>query len=181
MSNRRKLKVISRAPAEFSAERGTPLYAYNYFRSNVMTALLNDLIELENQGLDEEHCKVVRQSLGHFVNATTEIPRGGFLTGALSSEVEEFEELYKKWNDVQGRDPGAVEERRKLLKRLRRARQNITDRIRDLQVEIFLGLDRAILVATYRALADLIQAAPAIFRNLGQALVEYNKRGPLTA
>lgn len=180
MSKRRSLKVISKAPPEFTAERGSQLYAYNYFKANVLTALLNDLIVLENHGLDENYCKLVRQSLGNFVNATTEVPRGGFLTGALSKEVEKFEELYKKWNDIKGRDESAVEERRNHLKKLRRSRQAITDKVRNLQVEMFLGLDRAILISTYKALADLIQAAPAIFNNLATALAVYTKRGSLT-
>ncbi len=181
MTKRRNLKVINSAPPEFTAERGSSLFAYNFYKSNVMTALLNDLIELENDGLEESYCRTVRQSLGQFVNATTEVPKGGFLTGALSTEVEEFEELYKRWNDIQGRTETAIAERRKLLKKLRHSRQAITNKIRNLQVEMFLGLDRAILVATYRALADLIEAAPSVFKNLSVALVEYNKRGPVAA
>lgn len=179
MSKLRSLKPISAAPVEFSAARGTTLYAYNYYKANVLTSLLNDLIALENEGIAEDYCKIVKRSLGNFVNATTEVPKGGFLTGALSREVEEFEELYSKWNDVRGKDEDAIKERRKLLKKLRKSRQDITDKMRSLQVEMFLGLDRVILVSTYRAIADLIQAAPNIFKNLSEALVEYNKRGPL--
>lgn len=179
MSKRRSLKVISKAPLEFSAERGTPLFAYNFYKSNVMTALLNDLIILENEGLDDAYCRIVQQTLGQFVNATTEVPKGGFLTGALSRDVEEFEELYKKWNDVLGLDEEAIKERRNILKKLRKARQDITDKVRTLQVEMFLGLDRSILIATYEALGDLIRTAPTIFKSLAATLAEYHKRGPL--
>jgi hypothetical protein len=73
----------------------------------------------------------------------------------------------------------AVEERRNHIKKLRRSRQAITDKVRNLQVEMFLGLDRAILISTYKALADLIQVVPAIFNNLATALAVYTKRGYL--
>lgn len=179
MGKRRSLKVISKAPPDFTTERGTHMYAYNFYKANVLTALLNDLIVLENLGLNEDNCRLVCQSLGNFVNATTEIPKGRFMTGTLSKEVEEFEELYRKWNDIHGRNEEAIEQRRKILKKLRRSRQAITDKVRNLHVEMFLGLDRTILISTYKALADLIQSAPNIFKNLATAVADYNKRGAL--
>lgn len=98
------------------------MWAYNHYRTSILTSLLNDLIVLENAGISEEYCRRVRESLGFFVNATTEIPSGGFMTGNLSKEVEKFEELYRKWNGIEGEKEEHIKERRKLLVELRKSR-----------------------------------------------------------
>ena len=161
------------APSNFTAARGTPLWEYNHFRVVVLTSLLNDLIDLENTGVQEHLCSLVRQALGHFVNSTTCIPSGGFLTGALLTEAQKFEELYKNWNGVSGVGDSAKNERRNVLKKLRKSRQKITDKVRNLQVEFFNNLDTLVLTATYKAVSDIITTAPTLFRNLAEAHTRY--------
>jgi hypothetical protein len=119
---------------------------------------------------------MVRQALGHFVNSTTCIPSGGFLAGGFLKEAQNFEELYKNWNGVPGTDDDAKTERRKLLKKLRKSRQKITDKVRDLQVEFFNNLDTIVLTATYKAVSDIITTAPKLFRNLAEAHSRYEDR-----
>jgi hypothetical protein len=163
------------APPNFTAARGTPLWEYNHFRVVVLTSLLNDLIDLENVGVQEHLCSLVRQALGHFVNSTTCIPSGGFLTGALLTEAQKFEELYKDWNGVAGTGDDAKRERRKFLKDLRKSRQKITNKVRNLQIEFFTNMDTVILRATYQAVFDIITTAPKLFRNLAEAHSRYEE------
>lgn len=165
------------SPRTVNAERGTTLWAYNHYRRVMLTSLLNDLIDLENIGLEEEYCQIVQRSLGYFVNATTEVASGGFLTGNLHVEVERFERLYKEWNDINGTNPRYAAARRELLVKLRRRRQKITDKVKDLQFEFENGLDRKILADVYAAVGDLIKLAPDLMKNLGSSYAEYIKRG----
>ena len=161
------------APANFSAARGTPLWEYNHFRVFVLTALLNDLIDLENSGVQEHLCSLIRKALGHFVNSTTCVPTGGFLIGSLLTEAQNFEELYRNWNGVAGTDDSAKSERRKILSKLRKSRQKITDKVRSLQIEFHNNLDVVVLTATYSAVSEIVTIAPNLFRNLAETYKNY--------
>jgi hypothetical protein len=184
-SSRRRAKkqrkiALATAPLpsrEADLSKGTITYAYNHYRKSILTELLNDLITLENEGLNENFCRLVRQSLGCFVNATTEIPEGGFFTGAIYTEVQSFEETYAQWNDVQGTGSEAVATRRKLLIKLRKKRQSITNKIRSVQYELANNLDVQIMESTYRAIDELIKLAPSIFKNLAQSYSYFVSKG----
>jgi hypothetical protein len=179
MPKKKKLKINEGPKVEIDATCGSPLWAYNHYRKAILTQLLNDLIILENDGLLEQHCKIVRESLEQFVNASTEIPSGGFLTGSLYKEVQKFANVYRDWNDVKGKDEHAIKQRRELLIHLRERRQKITDKVRNLQVELFNSLDRTVLISTYRSVGTLIETVPSLFKNLSIAYADYLKRGPL--
>lgn len=174
----RKLQRIEN-PRTVDSARGSNLWAYNYYRTTMLTSLLNDMIDLENKGLEERYCDVVQRSLGYFVNAITEVPSGGFLTGNLHSEVERFERLYIDWNNINGTDDRHARDRRKMLVKLRDRRQVISNKVRSLQYEIDNNLDRKILADTYQAVGDLVTLVPDLLKNLASAYAEYLKRGGL--
>lgn len=175
-----KLATVDEVPSRVhDASKGTPTYAYNQFRSNMLTSLLNDLITLENDGLAEDTCMIVQRSLGYFVNATTDVPAGGMFTGALSPVAQEFEETYKSWNGINGTDDEAIKERRKHLVKLRGIRQKLTNRTRKLQFELSNDLDVAILKSGYEAIGELVTTAPNVFGNLVKQYGNFVKKGGL--
>lgn len=181
MANRRDLKPVRESMQEpvvrdLDASRGTPLWAYNHYRSRMLTSLLNDLIDLENDGLEEKFCDVVQKSLEYFVNSTTELPAGGFLTGPLYKEVNGFAKLYKEWNGVNGQSADHTKTRRALLVKLRARRQKISNKVRRLQFELSNDLDQKILEDTYRTVGDLIKLGPSLFKNLAGSYSDYLKR-----
>lgn len=42
------------------ASRGTAIWAFNLFRQDALTQLLNDLLAVEKTGIDEEVCQHVQ-------------------------------------------------------------------------------------------------------------------------
>jgi hypothetical protein len=164
-------------PQIINASRGTQLWAFNHFRSSVLGKLLDDLVDMEEEGLDDELCKKVRISLDHFVNATTAIPKGGILSGGpISKDAGEFAEIYKTWNDVSGKSAESIAQRRKALGRLRKKRQKIANKISKMQFEIQNNLDHKLLMASYNGLEELISFVPSVFKNLSSALSDFLKR-----
>ncbi len=157
--------------------QGSPLWAFNYFRSQVLTRLLNDLVDNEAAGFSQEYCGKVARSLEYFVNATTDIPSGGLMTGSIYPTVDRFAVLYREWNDIHGEPERAIEDRRYKLHELRQQRQKISDKARSLQYEIENNLDRQLLEKSYEALGDLITLLPQSFKNLTEAIQEFLKRG----
>ena len=157
--------------------RGTPLWAFNYFRSQILTNLLNDLYDHEAARFSQEYCDKITRALEYFVNATTEIPSGGLVTGAIYPTVDRFTVLYREWNDILGESTRSIEDRRYKLHELRQQRQKISDKTRSLQYEIEHNLDRQLLKKSYEALGDLITLVPQSFKNLTEVLTEFLKRG----
>jgi len=156
---------------------GSPLWAYNFMRTRVLTSLLNDLVRLEPTGLEDRYCSMISTGLEYFINASTEIPSGGFLTGNLCDEIEKFTELYKNWNDIRGTEPKDAYDRHMALGELRNQRQRITDKARRLQLEIEQNMDVELVFDTYKAIGGLIKLVPDLFTSLAGALGEYVKRG----
>jgi len=156
---------------------GSPLWAYNHFRTRILTCLLNDLVTLEKTGLADRYCDMLSTSLEYFINASTEIPSGGFLTGSISKEIEKFAELYKKWNDIKGTDEKDSYDRHLVLNQLRDQRQKITNVARRIQVEIEQKMDVKLLFDTYEAIGDLLKLVPNLFSSLAGAFTDYLKRG----
>ena len=167
----------SRPSRAVNATRGSTLWTYNYYRSNMLTNLLNDLIMLESTGLEDELCHKIHESLSFFSNASTEVPSGGFLTGPIYKDIDDFIELYDEWNEIAGEADWKTAERRQLHQKLKKQRQKITNKARKLQYELDNNLDRMIMEATYKVISDLITLGPDLFKNISGALTEYFKRG----
>lgn len=158
--------------------RGSHLWDYNHYRTSILTSLLNDLTDLEKKGLDEDKCKIVRKSLDYFINASTSVPKGGILSGKpLFKEIEKFAETYKKWNDINGNNTEDISKRTMLVRKLRKNRQDITNKCRKLQYELDNNLDQKILTDSYSAIGYLIKIVPGLFKNLTSSYNDYLKRG----
>ncbi len=158
--------------------RGSNLWSFNHFRTSILTGLLNDIIDLENQGLEEDHCNIIRKSLEYFVNAATNVPEGGLFSGkALYLNIEYFLNTYKSWNDIEGNKPENLIKRRKIVSKLRERRQDITNKSRRLQYELENNLDQKLLSDSYTAIGEIIKLVPNIFKNLSTSYSDYLKRG----
>lgn len=120
----------------------------------------------------------MRKSLDFLINAATSVPEGGLFSGkALYKEIEDFHKTYSEWNNVNGRKPEFVIQRRKLLIQLRRKRQNISNKVRLLQYELENNLDQKLLIDSYTAIGEVIKLVPSIFKNLSSSYSDYLKRG----
>ena len=156
--------------------KGSPLWSYNHFRTSILTSLLNDLITLENVGFQDENvCLQVQTALHYFINASTEVPKGGFLSGPLYKDIESFQGTYIDWNDVHGDKDIHLKIRRKHFKDLRKKRQKISNKIRRLQYELQNNLDQKLLHDAYSAIGALITLVPDILKNLSSAYLDYIK------
>jgi hypothetical protein len=178
-SRKRKLKKVvdARVSRNVDNTQGSHLWSFNHYRINILTSLLNDIIDLENDGLEEDTCKIVRKSLDYFINASTNVPVGGFLSGkALYEEIESFANTYKEWNGIEGKTPEFVDQRRQIVKQLRRKRQGITNKVRRLQYELENHLDQKLLADSYTAIGEVIKLVPNVFNNLASSYGDYLKR-----
>src|SRR4051794_6039130 len=103
MKEKAKLPARAKpAKAQLSAERGTTVWAVNSLRSDALVALLDDLVALEDFGLEEDRCVLVRKALAKLTNAATGIPDGSWWRRQIYQELQDFEALYAGWNDVNG-------------------------------------------------------------------------------
>jgi len=169
-------------PRHVDNTQGSPLWQYNHFRTSIITSLLNDLVDLENEGMAEDICKQIQKSLRYFVAASTEVSTGGFLSGGpLYVEIQQFLDTYVEWNDINGRTLENSKQRRKKLSVLLKKRQDITDKVRRLQFELQNDLDQKILADSYNAIGELINIVPGMFRNLTSSFGQYTKRVAFTA
>ena len=182
-NKKRKKKAKIRSQQDRSRKvdntRGSMLWSFNFFRTNLLTSLLNDLYSLESSGLEDDICNKIQASLEYFGNAATEIPRGGFMTGPIYKDIEKFANLYEEWNKIKGEDEESRRERRAARQKLKKQRQIITDKARQLQYELDNNLDQKLLQSGYDAIGDLTTLVPDLLNNLTQSFNEFVKRGGL--
>ena len=96
-SENKKSKKLNIPAGTINNTKGSHLWAYNHFRTGILTGLLNDLIDLEQDGLDDTLCS----QLEYFANASTQVPSSGSLSGKpLYKVIESFNETYFQWNEV---------------------------------------------------------------------------------
>ena len=101
MSKKKSQKQLQKNSRTVDNAQGTKLWAFNHFRSPMLTSLLNDLVNLERHGLEDKYCDKLATSLEYFTNYATEFPRGGFMTGPIYKEIDQFAKLYHQWNDIE--------------------------------------------------------------------------------
>ena len=151
-------------------QKGTVTYDLNIWRSRALTAFLDDLVSVEDNGLVAEDCKKVRSSLERGANKASELPDGSFFRRAIYQDFERFIQTYEQWNNPTGNDDATVAERRAFLEKLRKRRHKLARRIRKNMQIIEEELDKGFVRAQYEALNDLVAALPEQFKRLSKCL-----------
>jgi hypothetical protein len=159
---------------ELDCSRGTVVWGFNWFRTDALTQFLNDLLELENRGMEEEHCDLVQGAIGRIVNVATAIPDGSWLRRSVWSELQVFEQLYIEWNHHAG--PDSHHHRRHTLRHMRRRRNRIATRVRKNQFILSNELDLKLVEDMHGALGNLTTSLPELFKNLAAAVGRFASR-----
>ena len=155
--------------------RGTPLWKVNYYRTKMLTTLLDDLVQLESVGADAECFGEIRLSLEYFINALTEVPNGVLSGKPLYKMVEDFLESCREWDEIKGTSRDSVLKRRAVIRKLRKARQCVSDKMRKLQYQLENNTDMQLLSDAYRAMGGIMNLLPDTFRHVGKAVKRYLK------
>jgi hypothetical protein len=156
--------------------RGTPGYAINFFRSDILVNLQLDLKRLEKTGIDEAVCRRVRELLSALVSAASAEPSGSFWGRALHQVLRDYEVTYKSWNDVSGADLAAIKQRDLLLAELQDIRHAISNTCRRNAHSLSEAHDLEIVTAINDALVQVIGAVPNTFTALARSAERFAKR-----
>jgi hypothetical protein len=159
----------SRQPA--AVQRGKQIVApIEAIRKYTLRALLDDLTDLEREGLSQERCLSVQNAIQKLANAAAEIPDGSFFQGTILKEVEQFEEVYIRWNGYTGAGDEMTKCRRTALKKLRKRRQRMARRIHLNQYVLENNMDLELVQVTHAAFRDVVRSGPHLFRSLAKSL-----------
>lgn len=170
---------MAKKEQKLKAERGTALWAMNYFRSDGLSNLLDDLVDVQSTGLEKVQCEAVVGAISKMANRAAAVPDQFFIRRSILPEIEAFLELYREWNSLEGPSPEAVEHRRRVLKALRGARHAIATRIRINRYILQQELDLALVDDFYEALGGLARSFPDLFQNVGRGIAKYaDRRSP---
>lgn len=149
--------------------KGTNLWEVNHFRRATLTALLNDLYGFEGEGYDDTVCETVRSSLGEIANSISVVDDRAFWERSLDDEIEDFVEVYKKWNGCP-KDKSGAETRNQELRKLRAKRKSISSKIRDAQ-GLFGGADdQQMMREIFTSVRRITTRHPSMFRNLERSV-----------
>ena len=133
-------------------------------------------MRLEKIGLVEEKCQKVQIALRSMHLAAAAIPDGTFFSGALFGELEKFNNVYVRWNEVDGISEDSIRIRAACLNDLARQRHKIAKRTRKHQHVLSTELDLQVVDSMYKAFKDLVTALPDMFKNLANAVLRFEQR-----
>jgi hypothetical protein len=153
--------------------RGSVLWGFNRFRSDALVQLLNDLLRLEQVGLPDAKCELVKDALRRILQASANTPAKSWLSSFVTGDLEEFDNLYSVWNSHGGE--GAARKRSETLKQMQRRRHRLASKIRSNQLILATELDARLIGEIYLALEDLSSSMPEVFKRLSQAVNRYNR------
>ncbi|MCR9010693.1 hypothetical protein [Gabonibacter chumensis] len=162
-------------PYPVDSSRGTSLWKINYYRSKILTALLDDFVEMESVGIDDVSFVEIRHSLECFINAMTEVPNTLLSGKPLYEMIEEFLDECQKWSEIKGKDQNDILRRRIVLRKLRKVRQRISNKMRKVQYQLETNTDMQLLSDAYRAMGGIMNLLPDTFRHVGKAVKKYLK------
>lgn len=157
-------------------QRGTPGYAINFFRSDILVNLQLDLKRLERTGIDEEVCKRVRDLLSALVSAASAEPNGSLWGKSIHEVLRKYETVYKKWNNVQGQDEEAIATRDDLLGKLQDIRHKLANRARRNAHSLSEAHDLELISAINDALRETIGFMPGVFSALAKSAARFQER-----
>jgi len=172
----RKEQTAREGKRVVTASRGSVVWGINLLRSDALSRLLDDLVDLEETGLRREDCRKVAIALEKLANQASSVPDHTWWRHTIYGEVEKFKEMYDQWNYNEGSNSEAIYRRKVALKELRARRNLLATTIRKNQYIIQEELDLALVDSMYSALRELNLALPALFKNVGKAVARYYSR-----
>lgn len=138
---------------------GSSLWAYNMILGPIMTRFLDDLVIYEDQpdGIGEDNCRKIRTTLGKWCNASTEISDRieEINLSFIFINLQKIENLYIKWNEVEGDDIDSINERRLLLEEIRNIRQNLASKKAKIRDRLYKKLDLNSVKKVYSLLDEM--------------------------
>jgi hypothetical protein len=164
--------ILARRVA-FDQDWGSIPHSLFHLRGPTLTALLDDLVVAEMNGLDDQtECKSVREILGMLVNSASGLG-GGFWIGVLHKDLEEFLDLYRKWNSHAG--PEAPKLRAETLRDLRNTRRRFTEKAGQYRGILSNELDKELFENVFKAIEHMCRQYPDKFPSLAKAVRNYRK------
>ncbi|MFN3622420.1 MAG: trypsin-like serine peptidase [Hyphomicrobium sp.] len=169
--------LIKRLDCE-TPQRGTVGWKINFFRSSTMTALLSDLSNYEDDGIEEVECRQIKMALENTANVFSDLDGAAFWENPLHKDVEVIRDIYDRWNGCQVGKIGAST-RKKILCDLREGRQRLSRRINDGQMLICSQADDQLMEQLFDSFRDLDTRFPGRFTQIARSLEQYQqRRGP---
>jgi V8-like Glu-specific endopeptidase len=165
-------------------QRGNASWKLEFFRSNAMTALLDDLSDREDDGLEPPECGIIVRSLDKIANAMSDFEEIAFWDIPLHQDIEKFQAIYRNWNGYERGQAGASE-RREALKRLRDQRRKLSDRLRAFrgvvnQPAFYTQADENMFDRIFSTFEQVASEYPDKFRNIRGQLLEYKKKSAVS-
>ena len=160
-------------------QRGTPGYAINFFRSDILVNLQLDLKRLERTGIDEEVCSRVRNLLSALVSAASAEPNASLWGASIHEVLRKYEQVYKRWNDVKGQDQEAIAARDDLLQKLQDIRHKLANRARNNSHSLSEAHDLELVSTINDALRETINIVPGMFSALAKSAARFQVRAVL--
>jgi hypothetical protein len=148
----------------------------NFFRSDLLVSLQIDLVTREKDGLEEEDCRRIRQMLSAIVSAASSVPNASLWGRALHEFFRDYEESYKTWNDVKGKDLQAMRQRDVILASLQDSRQKIANACRKNAHSLSEAFDLQFATAVNDAVISVVTAAPTAFTNLAKSAARFAEK-----
>lgn len=135
------------------------------------------MVQKESTGIKEEECLEIRKTLELLVNLATSLPDGICkCSKKIWEEIEDFKRMYQEWNDIDGTDKSAIEQRIAKLKKMRKKRHRIACKMRRRMHILEKELDLVFIEKCYALMGKLVEDLPHIFDRTSRAIIRFNKR-----
>ena len=154
---------------------GNHVWAFEKFKQDALPSLLNDLGNTGLVGIPDEQCNLIKEAHQIMINFAATFPDGGVFRKAIWQYFEAYANQYEIWNDIEGNDLSAKEARKKELRKLRKARNELARAVRVNKAIIDENLDIQLVTSVYTALSKVVQKSPETFIHLSKAIDRYSK------
>lgn len=172
------LKVLEKRLRVLPTEQGSAVWKVRHVVGSLATALLNDLVALEVDGLRPEQCAVVQTTLGRLNNELAALDEGMIWTQPPHEVVDQLEVAYRTWNGHTNGPEGAFR-RYQSIKELRQIRRGLNLNAKKYATTLFedrLTKDVDRIVSHFAPLPNVTGAdGKTLFREVQGSIRDYHK------
>ena len=158
------------------ASRGTAIWEFNQFRSDVLSNLMRDLENRELDGLVEEQCNQVKIALSRINDIADQADDRSFWKRNIKKHFQKLHDLYVEWNGHEGNTPEIIRKRRKDFKKLSECRSTASFKWGQKQIVFANEMDADMVDGLYKAFIEFCSAYPDIFRNTRKAIYRVRRK-----